>query len=89
MRDFGHRLSQHLLRALLRVMEHLGRVRSQLLAHDQVQVLGALDHITHDHLTLTEPAEDRRRVVQRLGARQLLDRLRALAGVGQLHAIDP
>ncbi len=88
MRNLGQRRGEHFLRAILRVVEHFGCGRSQGLADHCVQVLGALDDLANVHLTLTEPPEDGRRVVQGLGALQLLDRLRALAGVGELHPFD-
>ena len=88
MRDLGRGRSEHLLRASLRVVEHLGRVRRQHLTHHHVQILGARHHLAHVHLTLAEPPQDRRSVVQRFCARQLLDRLGTLARIRELHALN-
>src|SRR5213076_1827457 len=40
-------------------------------------------------LALAEPHEDRGRVVERFGALKLVDRRRAVARLGELHALEP
>ena len=69
-------------------MKAFGAFAGELLAHDAIQVLGAEHDLPDRHLTLAEPTEDGRSVIERLGARELFDRLGALAGVGELNALN-
>src|SRR5439155_2956985 len=71
------------LRSLARLHEAGRRVRRELLAQHLAQVLRSVDELALRDLTLAEPTENDRRMVEFLRAAQLVDGLGALASVGQ------